>query len=585
MRNRSWSRRAVLALLVVVGTAGAGMAVRSVFAEDRVLPMPPPMATCGVAPAGLAPPLATPCDQPLPINLPTALHLSQVRPLDIAIASERIRVASAELQRAQVLWLPTVYFGADYYRHDGQLQDVGGTIFGTSKSALLFGVGPSAVFAVTDAVFAPLAARQVVRARDADLQAASNDTLLAVAEAYFHVQQARGELAGAIDTVRRAEELVRRAEQLAPRLAPQAEADRTRAELARRRQAVQTARERWQVASAELARLLRLDAAALVSPLEPPHLLIHLVNPECPPEQLIALARASRPELAARQALVQATLQRVRQERWRPLIPSVWLRGASTNPAGTLAAGAFGGGINDRIGDFSMRSDFDIQLLWELQNLGLGNVARVNASKAEYHLSLLEQTRVQDRIAAEVVQALAQARSAALRLREAEQGTRSAVASATKNFEGLGQTRGAGNLLQLVIRPQEAVAAVQALAQAYGDYYAAAADYNRAQFRLYRALGNPAQELTERGMLCPPAPTHLPDPSPADAAESATDQPPKPPAAAPAIGGALPLPPGARLEPPAEPVGTGLPHPTPLPAGNDPVQVLPPLPARAPGRP
>ena len=46
-----------------------------------------------------------------------------------------------------------------------------------------------------------------------------------------------------------------------------------------------------------------------------------------------------------------------------------------------------------------------------------------------------------------------------------------------------------------MIRPQEAVAAVQALAQAYNDYYGAVADYNRAQFRLYRALGHPAQML------------------------------------------------------------------------------------------
>ena len=38
---------------------------------------------------------------------------------------------------------------------------------------------------------------------------------------------------------------------------------------------------------------------------------------------------------------------------------------------------------------------------------------------------------------------------------------------------------------------QEAVASVQALGQAYADYYATVGDYNRAQFRLYRALGEP----------------------------------------------------------------------------------------------
>ena len=36
---------------------------------------------------------------------------------------------------------------------------------------------------------------------------------------------------------------------------------------------------------------------------------------------------------------------------------------------------------------------------------------------------------------------------------------------------------------------------IQALGQAYADYYAAVADYDRARFRLYHALGNPAQAL------------------------------------------------------------------------------------------
>jgi hypothetical protein len=39
------------------------------------------------------------------------------------------------------------------------------------------------------------------------------------------------------------------------------------------------------------------------------------------------------------------------------------------------------------------------------------------------------------------------------------------------------------------------VAAVQAVAQANADFAAAAADYNRAQFRLYRALGHPPAAL------------------------------------------------------------------------------------------
>jgi hypothetical protein len=45
------------------------------------------------------------------------------------------------------------------------------------------------------------------------------------------------------------------------------------------------------------------------------------------------------------------------------------------------------------------------------------------------------------------------------------------------------------------VHPQEVVAALQQLPQAYVNYYTGANDYNRAQFRLYHALGYPAQRL------------------------------------------------------------------------------------------
>jgi outer membrane protein TolC len=148
------------------------------------------------------------------------------------------------------------------------------------------------------------------------------------------------------------------------------------------------------------------------------------------------------------------------------------------------------------MGNFSARSDFDIQVLWELQNLGFGNRARVNERRGEHELSVLEWFRIQDQVAADVVQSYALAQSAAGRMKEAEAELRDAVDSAEKNLLGVSQTkRLTGNLLILVIRPQEVVAAIQSLSQAYGDYYGAIGDYNRAQFRLYRALGHPAQTV------------------------------------------------------------------------------------------
>ncbi len=479
------SRR--LVLMVLAAAAGS---IRANAQESLA-----PPTQVDEAPIPLPLPQAKPEDHPLPINLPTALALAQARPLDISLAGQRLEQAMAQEQRARTLWLPNVLMGVDYTRHDGQLQDVAGNVFGTSKQAFMAGAGPVAVFALADALYAPLAARQETTARQASVQTAQNDATLAVAEAYFNVQQARGDLAAAQDSVRRAEDVVGRTEKLAKGLIPPLEASRARAELARRRLALSSARERWRTASAQLTRLLRLDSQARVEPLEPPHLQVTLIPPETTVDSLIPLALTNRPELASQQALVQASLARLKQERMRPLVPSLLLRGTAT-PQGTIGSGVFGGGINSDMKNFSARNDYDVQLIWELQNLGFGTAARIRERRADNQLALLELLNVQDKIAQEVVEAHAQVQEAAGRIKDAEAGVKDALDSADKNLEGMSQTKRAGELVLLVIRPLEVIAAVQALNQALNDYYAAVADYDRAQFRLYRALGRPAQDLS-----------------------------------------------------------------------------------------
>jgi outer membrane protein TolC len=502
--------RWMVLLDLLLGMDWASMATKALAQENQ-----PPPSLRELSPSkglvSLGTPKPLPREKPFSINLPTALSLANAQPIDIALASEALRAASAQLDRANVLWLPNIVVGPDYYRHDGRIQDTPGVLTDTSKSSFMVGAGPVAVFQLSDALFEPLAARQVVRARQADLEAAANDSVLAVAEAYFNVQQARGELAGAEDAVTRAEELVRRADKLAPGLVPPFEASRARAEAARRRQSRTSARERWQTSSADLNRLLRLDPKTIVEPLEPPQLQVTLLEPKETDDDLIPLALAQRPELASQQALVQATLERLRAERLRPLVPSVLLRGASTNPAGTLAGGVFGGGQNSSLSNFGARGDFDVQILWELQNLGFGNKARVAERRADNQQSVLALFKLQDRIAAEVVQAHAQVVSATERVAESEKGLKEALDSVEKNFEGLSQTkRLGGDVILLVVRPQEVVAAIQALSAAYADYYSAIGDANRAQFRLYRALGRPAKQVLQPPTPCLPAsPPHV----------------------------------------------------------------------------
>ena len=77
------------------------------------------------APSPLATPLSLkaapfePTDLRFPINLATALRLSDARPLIVAAAQARVWVAEAELTQAKVLWVPELNIGFDYIRHDG----------------------------------------------------------------------------------------------------------------------------------------------------------------------------------------------------------------------------------------------------------------------------------------------------------------------------------------------------------------------------------------------------------------------------------------------------------------------------------
>src|SRR5581483_1369427 len=54
-----------------------------------------------------------------PINLATALRLSDARPLIVAAAQAGVWVAEAELTRSKLLFVPTLNMGFDYIRHDG----------------------------------------------------------------------------------------------------------------------------------------------------------------------------------------------------------------------------------------------------------------------------------------------------------------------------------------------------------------------------------------------------------------------------------------------------------------------------------
>ncbi len=451
-----------------------------------------------------------PTDRRFPINLASALKLSDARPLIVAAAQASVWMSEAELTRAKVLWVPAATFGADYIRHDGGGPDFNKGIM-TAPSVNYFYAGGAMIQSVnlSDAIFRPLEARQQLNSRHWDVQTAKNDALLQTADAYFQVHQRRGIYAGALYTVERGNDLVRRIEQLSKELVPKVEIDRARNLLADLEQRAVTARQEWRVQSANLTQVLRLDPRAVVEPLEHDHAQVTLIDPARTFDDLMPIALTNRPELASRGALIEAAGYAIRREKNRPLLPLVLLNGFQSAANGQIQAGIFGTGPNSSLNQYHGRVDVSVQAVWQLQGLGIGNLAQIKAQRGQQSRAIIDLRRAQDGVAADVTRALARVQSAASRVLQADRALRTGIITFNGQLEGLGQTRRFGNVLYLAFRPQETVYSLDLLYTAFEEYFTTVADYNRAQFDLFHALGYPARELAQLRPAGDLAPTDL----------------------------------------------------------------------------
>ena len=447
--------------------------------------------------AKLKPAPFQPNDVRYPINLATALRLSDARPLIVAAAQASVWVAEADLTQAKVLWIPTLNVAADYLRHDGGGPDFNkGVLTSPSVNYFYGGAGLYGSINTSDVIYQPLVARQVLNSRHFDIQTAKNDALLRTADAYFQVHQYRGMYTGALYCVDRGRDLVERITVLSRDLAQPFEVDRARNMLADLEQRAVTARQQWRVQSANLTEVLRLDPRAVVEPMERDHVQITLIDPGRSLEELMPIALRNRPDLSSRQAMVKASDYAIRREQGRMLLPSVFLTGFQSPGGMLIQAGMFGLGPNSSLNQWTGREDVSVQLMWQLEGFGVGNLARIKRQRGQQSEAIIDLRRAQDMVAADVNRALARAQSASARVIQADRSLRTGIITFNGQIEGLGQTNRFGDVLVLVNRPQQAVYALQLLYVAFEEYFTTVAEYNRAQFDLFHALGYPAREVS-----------------------------------------------------------------------------------------
>lgn len=426
-----------------------------------------------------------PISEEFPIDLPTALRLGEADNLQVALAREQIQQSYAEYSQAGVMWLPSLRSGVHYNKHEGPLLSSSGDMRDTSRGSLYAGAGAAAVgggspaipgllvnFHLADAIFQPLALQQRWGARENAASATRNDTLLNVSIAYLELLRASEDVAIAMDLRDKVQELSRLTDAYVK--AGQglvADADRMKVELGLRELEVRRANEGVALASTRLAQLLRLQACCRLSPLEPAVVELKIIEDNCDCCTLVTQALQHRPELRQSKYLVGEAVERLRRERYAPLVPSVLL-GASY--------GGFGGGQGSRIGNFDDRLDFDASAFWELRNLGLGEEAAQKTARSRIRQAQLQELSVMDQVAREVVDAHAQLCLRKDQIETAKQLLKYANESYDQNVIRIRHGQGL---------PIETLQSVQALLQARRELLRTITDYNAAQFNLRRATG------------------------------------------------------------------------------------------------
>lgn len=426
------------------------------------------------------------------IDLTTALQLATAVNPRIGLVHESVREALALELGARAMLLPTLTAGTNYHLHTGPLQTSFGEIRSLDEQSVYFGGGARTLAAETiaipavrvfaqlgEAVYAPLAACQVVAQRNASAHAVSNLTLLDVATQYLSLTRAETRAEALRLSLSQFGEIARLTKSFA--IAGQgryADFHRARSHALLILMELQQAEEEAAVSSAELAQLLRLDQSVqLETPVAPLELIV-LVPPDADVNYLVDIAQARRPEVKAVGATIGAAEARVKQEIVRPWLPTLSVG---------FSGGGFGGGSNRQdlgVSSFyqatGTRTDFDVFAFWQLQNMGVGNRSLRQEREANRDEAIYQRALTLNAIRREVNESHANLQAAHQGLKVAQVQLAAAGRAAAEDLQRIRTGEGL---------PIEVLNSLDLLVRSRLDLVDAAVGFNIAQFELFVVTG------------------------------------------------------------------------------------------------
>ncbi len=435
----------------------------------------------------------------VPINLPTTLaRIGGQHPV-VGFARWRVQEAYAKLDRAKVMWLPSIQSGFNYRRRDGNYQDVQGAIVDVDLNSFNYGLGAGAVaagspsqpgivarFHLADALFLPPEAEKTAWARQHAASATLNQQLLHGGIAYLDLLEAYQDLEIVSEAIERTRDLSKITRDYADAgQGLQSDANRTETELALLRTRQLAARERQLVASTRLARAMSIPMSSALLPQDTTVVPLDLIEESSDESSLISIGLSVRPELKESQALVAAACEAYKREKYAPFVPSVLLGFSTTS---------FGGGLGNNVDNFDGRYDIDAMMVWEMRNLGFGEGAARRERTAQLQQATFTKIRIMDQVAQEVAEANAQVEIRRQQLEITQIAINSARDSYQRNIDRIRDGQGL---------PIEVLQAIQALETSQRAYLNTVTNYNRAQLQLQWAIGWPitAPTVTDTARL------------------------------------------------------------------------------------
>jgi outer membrane protein TolC len=461
------------------------------------------MVARGVAPEPTDKPTPPQIPGTLPISLDMVLRLACEKNTQIALAREKLNEASAQKDVADLAWLPNVYLGTAYWRHEGGIQNEDGTLTRSSYGGVFAGTKINVEFDAKEAAFEKLNASRQIWQRKGELSKITSETLLEVATTYIDLLLARTSEDIALQLEKNEAELLQSARELAAKEpVSRLQADAIEGESQGHRQAVAKIHLQGDQAAFKLALLLGLDPNLKLMPIDDRLAPFDLADTTAPVEELVNRALANGPgvrELENLLGVVQNGIDKAKGPGM--LMPIFELR---------VAEGGFGAGPGDDM-RWANQVDAGVQVRWNLTDLCKG---RDQQRVAESKLQQLYLT--QQELRQKLTVGVHEARAGVLGGEEQIRYGARQIGFALKAYQESDKRRKDFAEQKDKLTEVQVLQALRSLELAHLRYLEAVSAYDKAQLRLLVLTGAVNCETPPPGVQPSslPRPNGLPSPAP-----------------------------------------------------------------------